>query len=392
MPKKPEAKPGDHTMRALVGLVVGKLTGITPEQAIAQRYGEDGRVDEMTLMVLRGLNRPDTVQLRDLNNLIVQRAATAPADTTTSGWASQLVATDIAAFMPLLMPASVLPGLRARGLAISLGRNGTVQIPTRLATPTIAGAFIAEGAAIPVKQGAFTSQSLGPKRMGVISTFTRQLAQHSTPAIEQLIRDQIAEDTSAAVDGVLLDANAATSIRPAGLRAAANVPSNPAATAGGGFNALVGDLKALIGALVTSSAGNLRSPTWLMNPAEALSISVTQNAGGDFPFAQEINQKRFAGYPVIVSSTVTAKMVIVVDAADFVTVDGDSPQYSVSDQATLHMDDAASAISTPGSPNVVAAPVRSLYQTDTLAIRMLWDINWAMRRTGMIAYTTSVTW
>jgi hypothetical protein len=40
----------------------------------------------------------------------------------------------------------------------------------------------------------------------------------------------------------------------------------------------------------------------------------------------------------------------------------------------------------------VAAPVRSLWQTDTLGIRMLLDINWAMRRTGVIAWTQSVTW
>jgi hypothetical protein len=44
---------------------------------------------------------------------VVTRAASAPATTTTSGWASQLVQTSYESFMPLMMPASVLPGLAA---------------------------------------------------------------------------------------------------------------------------------------------------------------------------------------------------------------------------------------------------------------------------------------
>jgi hypothetical protein len=36
-----------------------------------------------------------------------------------------------------------------------------------------------------------------------------------------------------------------------------------------------------------------------MNDIQALSIATTQNAGGDFPFAMEINNNRFQGYPVI---------------------------------------------------------------------------------------------
>jgi hypothetical protein len=40
----------------------------------------------------------------------------------------------------------------------------------------------------------------------------------------------------------------------------------------------------------------------------------------------------------------------------------------------------------------VAAPVRSLWQTDTIGVRMLLDLNWGMRRTGVIAWTQTMTW
>jgi HK97 family phage major capsid protein/HK97 family phage prohead protease len=386
-------KPGERVLRTLVGMVDsyisvkrGRPKGI--EQCIAERYGEDGKIDEATRIVAAVYSRGETVHAEDVVNMV--RAATAPATTTTSGWASQLVNTENVGFLELLMPASVFPSLRARGLQMAFGRNGVISIPSRVATPTIAGSFVAEGAPIPVRQGAFTSLTFTPKKMAVISTFTREIAEHSTPAIEGLIRNAIQEDTSVALDTVLLDATAASTTRPAGLRNGVSVTT---ATSGGGFAALVGDLKALAGALVTGSNGNLRAPTWIMNPVQALAISLTQNAGGDFPFSAEINAGRFQGYPVVLSSTVTAGMVILVDAADFVVIEGGAPRFDVSDQATLHLEDTTPlAIGTAGSPATVAAPVRSLWQTDSIGLRMIMDVNWGMRRTGVIAWTQSVTW
>jgi len=369
-----KVKPSDYVMRSLVAVVLGHIQKRSPREVLIERYGQDSKIDEVSKAVFS----------------FVTRAASAPADTTTSGWASQLVETSVADFMQLLMPASVYPGLSAKGLRLNFGRSGIISIPARLATPTIAGSFVAQGSPIPVRQGAFTAITLTPKKMAVISTFTREIAEHSTPAIEGLIRNAIQEDTSVSLDTILLDAVAASAVRPAGLRNGVTVTT---ATAGGGFAALVGDLKALIGALITASNGNIRSPVWIMNPIQALAISVTQNAGGDFPFASEINQGRFQGYPLILSSTVTAGMVLLVDAADFVSVEGDAPRFDMSDQATLHMEDTTPlAIGTAGSPNTVAAPVRSLYQTDSLALRMIMDVNWAMRRTGVVAWTQAVTW
>jgi HK97 family phage major capsid protein/HK97 family phage prohead protease len=367
-------KPGEMVLHSLVASVVAHATKRNAIDVLLERYGSDGKIDDQTKVVFGA----------------VTRAASAPADTTTSGWASQLVRTDHADFMNLLMPQSVYPGLSNRGLRLNFGRSGIISIPSRVATPTIAGSFIAEGAPIPVRQGAFTAVTLTPKKMAVISTFTRQIAEHSTPAIEGLIRNAMQEDTSVALDTILLDATAATTTRPGGLRAGVSATT---ATAGGGFAALVGDIKALVGALITSSSGNIRNPVWIMNPIQAISIALTQNAGGDFPFATDIQNNNLQGYPVIVSSTVTAGMLILVDAADYVSVEGDAPRFDVSDQATLHMEDTTPlAIGTAGSPATVAAPTRSLWQTDSIGLRMLMDVNWSMRRTGMVSWTQSVTW
>lgn len=374
-------RPGDFIYKGLAARVVSHLTKQPLDSVIDQRYS--GNLEIRTMAHI--LDRPEGI---GIESMLQQRAAAAVATTTTTGWAVELAQVAIADFLDGLRPLSLYPGLRARGGQFTFGRNGSISIPSRSATPTIAGSFVGEGAPIPVRQGAITAITLTPKKMAVISTFTREIANHSTPSIEAIIRQAIQEDTAVSLDSVLLDATAASAVRPAGLRNGVTVTT---ATSGGGLAALKGDAKNLLGVLV--AANSLRAPVWIMNPVQVLSISLIENAGGDLIFRDEVNRGFFLGYPILQSTTVTAAMVILVDAADFFTATGDDPEFTVNDTATLHMEDTTPvAIGTAGTPNVVAAPVRSLFQTDSIAIRMIMPVNWAMRRTGLVAWTQTVTW
>jgi HK97 family phage prohead protease len=319
------------------------------------------------------------------------KAASAPAMTTVVGWAAELVQQIVIDFMATLSPKSVFPRLSGAGLTLTFGRNGKIIIPTRSRTPTIAGSFVGEGLPIPVRQGAFTSQTLTPKKMAVITTWTKELDEHSVPAIEGLMRDAIQVDTAVSLDSVLLDTNAATVVRPPGIL---NGVSGLTPTAGGGFNALVGDIKQLTNALLAGTLGNIRNPVWLMNPAQVNSIGLVAAPGaGVFPFRDEIARGTLGGWPVIDSGTVPINTVIVVDAADFVSVSGDAPRFEISDQATLHMEDTSPTdISTSGTPAVVAYPAKSMFQTDMLALRLILPVNWCLRRTGVVAWVAGVTW
>jgi HK97 family phage prohead protease len=365
-------KPGDYVWKSLV--VLTKLQG--------DRYRKASALD-----VLR-----DTVgendKVRAVFEALVGKAASVPALTTATGWAIELVRTEYAAWMDSLLPVAVAPRLINRGMSFAFGTNGIISIPMRNATPTVAGSFVGEGAAIPVRQAAFAAQQLSPKKLAVISTFSREISEHSDPQIEGILRQAIVDDTAVAIDSVLLDANPATAIRPAGLR---NGVATLTPTAGGGFAAVVGDIKGLAGALTTSTLGNLRDPVWLMSPALELALMLTVMPNGAWAFP-DIKSGSFMGWPTIVSATVTADTLYLVDAADFASASG-PPRFDVSDQATLHMEDTAPLpISATGTPNVVAAPVRSLWQTDTLGIRMIQQMNWLMRRAAMVAYVTGVTW
>jgi HK97 family phage major capsid protein len=249
---------------------------------------------------------------------------------------------------------------------------------------------VGEGQAIPVRQGAFTTQALTPKKMAVITTWTREMDEHSIPAIEGILRDAIQVDTSVAVDSVLIDANPATLIRPAGLLNGVTVTT---ATPGGGLAALIGDIRALIGSLTTSTFGNVREPVWLMNPTDVLGAGLASAVNtGIFPFAAEIRAGTLAGIPIIDSATIPAKTMILIDAEDFVVADGGAPRFEISDQATLHMEDTAPLDLVSGSPGTVASPQRSLFQTDSLALRMILPLNWLQRRAGTVAWTQNTTW
>lgn len=319
------------------------------------------------------------------------RAATAPAMTSVTGWAAELVQIINADIMETLLPKSVFPRLSAMGLTLNFGRAGKISVPTRSRTPSIAGSFVGEGQPIPVRQGQFTAQVLTPKKMAVITTWTREIDEHSIPAIEGLLRQAIQEDTAVSLDSILLDANPATTIRPAGLFNGVT-PLTP--TAGGGFNALVGDLKNLSGAVLTATAGNVRNMCFLMNPQQMLSAGLISAPGtGTFPFKDEIGQGKLLTYPIIDSGTVPLGTVGALDAADFVSVGGEGPRFEVSDQATLHEEDTTPLPIVAGaSPGTHATPVRSLWQTDSLALRLILPINWTLRRTGIVALVQGVTW
>jgi HK97 family phage major capsid protein len=367
----PLTRPSDAIFRAL---------------AVALKY-EYGDQKRSVLEELKASYGEDDVTRLVMSRLIT-KAAVIPADTTTSGWADTLVQTSIGDLIQTLTPLSVYPKLAALGDSFTFGRNGAVTLPARNTASTLSSAFVLQGGAIPVRQGAFVPITFTSKKMGVITVVTREILQHSMPSIEAILRTAIVEDTAVAIDTVLLDTNAATTTRPAGLRNVAKITASATASIVG----FIADIKALATALLTGARGNLRAPAWIMNPTDVLSASLlTTTAVGETPFREEMSRGTLLGIPILTTTTGLSDVMCLIDAADFATATGDTPEFTISDQAVLHMEDTSpAAIST--SPGVFASPVRSMFQTDCFAIKMLLDINWGMRRTGVFQWTDTMAW
>ena len=355
-------KPADLIIRSAVVNAVAFASNKAPEEVLERLYGNDEATG------------------------IIVKAAVAPATTTTSGWAAELVNTAMTEFLETLRPMSVYPELAAAGGGrLSFGPNqGAIKIPARAPTPSIGGSFIGEGAPIPVRRLALTSATLSPKKLGVITTFTREIARYSTPAIEGILRNEILADTAITLDSILLDNVAGDAIRPAGLL---NGVTAITATTGGGQAAILADIRKLRAPF--DAANNGTNLVLLMNPAQEVGLALTPAADGQLGWTSAVLSR----YKIITSTAIPVGRVIMVNAGDFVTATGDVPEFEMSNEATLHMEDSTPLqIGSTGTPNTVAAPVRSLFQTATMGLRMLMDVSWSMRRTGSVAWIDGVTW
>lgn len=338
----------------------------------------------------------------------VHKAATNPAATTVAGWAAELVQVATLDFLEALRPMSVYGQLSPMGVRFTFGRNGSVKIPRRNpgtgtgAAGDLRGAFVGEGQPIPVRKANLASITLTPHKMGVISTFTKEMADQSTPQIEAIIRQGILEDTALAIDTALLDAVAADAIRPAGLM---NGVVPIAGTAGGGVAAMTADLGKLIGPFTTANAAD--RIVILINPAKVFQLQWASTAVGIYPFRDQANQGTFGGYPFIASTNVGLTDLIAVRFADFMSSTADTPEFDVSDVATIHEDDGGypadqalrSGTTTvlpiatgAAGAAVVATPIRSLWQTASIGLRLILGMDWAMRRSGMIQKVNNITW
>jgi HK97 family phage prohead protease len=372
-----ELDPVDYLVRNGVVMLLAHRSRKSHEEILAKIYKDD----------------PNTVAAFNA----IQKAATAPAMTTETGWAEELVQQIYADFMYPLMPQSIFPRLAGQGMALDFGRAGLINMPTRVRTTTIAGSFVGEGQPIPVRQALFATQAITPKKLGVITVMTREIEQHSIPAIEGLLRQAISEDTGESIDSVLLDQNPADEVRPPGIRnGITGLTGTILANETSGFYRMVRDIRTLKAALIGPTNDNVRSPCWMMNPIRADAIALNPAPGtGLFPFRDDIRAGRLEGWPVFESTTIDRNQIIVCDAADFVTAGQGAPTFEVSDQATLHMEDTAPGpihgpqppTGTPGA----ATPVRSLWQTDSYALRLLYRVNWMLRR-PMVAWMSAFTW
>ncbi|MBA4219944.1 MAG: phage major capsid protein [Methylobacterium sp.] len=313
---------------------------------------------------------------------MVARAAAPLGTTGNAGFVAELQQVTYAGFLDALRGKSIYPVLRERGYGVSFDAAGTAYLP-QLTAGGANGSFFAEGQPIRVGRVTVTAPTFTSRKMGVIIPFSREAAKRSTPSLEGVVRKAILDDTSAVLDTHLLDATAGDSIRPAGLLY--GVAPAASGYGGGDHVAVKEDFKALLKPFFDAGAAD--GITVVMNPAQGLSIAMmdgpANNAGWFAEIAKRVN--------IVESTHANAKRLVAVRNSDFATALGDLPEFEVSNQATIHMDDAnpAEIVATGPAP---AAPVRSFWQTDSMGVRMIMDVSWKMARTGMVSWIDNTSW
>jgi len=302
--------------------------------------------------------------------------------TGTAGWASELVQTGYYGFLEALQPFSIFPTLAGRGLSLMFDQYGSISLPRRTAGGA-GGGFVGEGSPIKVGRITTAAATLTPKKMGVIVPFSRELAERSTPSIEAIVRQAILEDTAAVLDPLLLDATAVSAARPAGLLN--GVSAAASGYAGGDYQAVREDFKALLAPFFTANAAD--GITVIVNPTQGLNLSMMEGPIGDPNWLERIRSR----VSIVESTSATAGRLVAIRNSDFVAAGG-NPSFDVSEQATIHMEDTTPLEIVSGTGPTTADPVRSLWQTASVGVRMLMNVSWTMRRPGVVQWIDGTSW
>ncbi|CAM5765613.1 hypothetical protein [Mesorhizobium amorphae] len=310
--------------------------------------------------------------------------AAAPLGTTTNpGFVQELVQVTYASFLDALRGKSIYPEVRARGYGVSFDQAGIAYLP-QLNAGGANGSFFGEGQPIRVGRITVGAPTFTSKKMGVIIPFSREAARRSTPALEPIIRRAIIDDTAAVLDTILLDNGAETPIRPAGLL---NGVTPVAGGYGGGDHEFVKeDFKALLQPFIDANAAD--GITVIMNPAQSLSIGLMDGPTNNAAWFNEIAKR----VTIVESTHATAKRLVALRNSDFATAMGDVPEFEVSNQATIHMEDTAPAEIVSATGPTTANPVRSFWQTDSMGVRMVMDVSWKMARAGMVQFIDNTSY
>jgi len=315
----------------------------------------------------------------------VLMAAVAAGDTTTAGWASELVYNQnlAGAFLEYLRPQTIIGRIQ----------NFT-QVPfnVRWGTQTSgsSGYWVGQGKPIPVSKLGTGSDTLGIAKAAGLVVLDKELMMSSSPSAEVLVRNDLSKAIAQFLDVQFIapDYAAVANVSPASITNGVV----PVAATGTTAATLRADVQTLFAAW---DAANLSSQgaVWIMTPALARAISLMLNALGQpvFP-TMTPDGGTFMGYPVIVSLSAVqvgspvageGDLLVLASAPEIAMADEGGVTIDASGEAAIEMLDNPTNQSTGAT---VATSMVSMFQTDSIALRAIRFINWKKRRTFAVQY------
>lgn len=293
----------------------------------------------------------------------VVKATSAPAMTSTTGWAKELAQSVAFDMIEALGPASAAIEVLAESLAMQWNGVGTLTVPAFVASANNAS-FVAEGDPIPVRALSGPGKSLTPYKVASIAVLTREMMESSNA--EAVIADTLIRSAALALDAAFFDNAAASAARPAGIRngIAATTASNNADP----WFAFTEDLSALLG--VVGQVGG-KGPYFLAS-----------NVGRSVSMATRSITSAGAVRPII--ATTVGNDIIAIAAPAIAAAFDIVPDVETASAGTLVMDTVPGVAGTAG-------PERELFQTDSIAVKIRWPVAWIVRNVLGVAWLTP-TW
>lgn len=309
---------------------------------------------------------------------MVMKTAIAAGDTTTSGWASELVYAENLAneFIEYLRPMTIL------------GKIGNFRrVPFNIRVGGMSGGttgyWVGQGKPIPVSKGTTTSVSLAIAKVAGLTAIDNELARLSTPSAELMIRNDLAKALIYVMDDSFINPNngGVTNVSPASMTYGVT-PVTPTGTT---YAAMRTDLQTLMETAFDNSIDTTGS-VWIMSQTLALKLAMMVNA-----LDQKVNPEltpeggRFQGYQAVVSQAAQIAgspqyndVLIWLHPQEVFMADDGQVTIEASKEASIELSDAPTNQSTGGT---TATSMVSMFQTETMAIKAVRFVNWTKRRT-----------
>lgn len=293
-------------------------------------------------------------------------------------------------FIEFLRPQTILGQFGVGGVP-SLNR---IPFNVRITGQTSGGQgyWVGEGAPKPLTAFDFNAVELRWAKVANIAVLTEELIRFSNPSAELLVRNALADALRARLDIDFIDpAKAAvTNVSPASIT---NGVTPIVASGTGDADDVRRDIQALWAPFIAAN----NPPTtavYIMSSTTALALSMMMNELGTaqaFP-GVTMNGGTLGGIPVIVSEYLVGDtsggIVILANARDIWLADDGQFTIDASREASLQMLDNP----TNNSATATATAMVSMFQTNSVAIRVERYINWAKRRASAVQYLTGVNW
>jgi hypothetical protein len=292
--------------------------------------------------------------------------------TTVTGWAAELVRRITADGLKTLGPASAGAQVLQRGLVLGWDGAGAISAPTVLAGANNAG-FVQEGQPIPVRQLGSAAVIMNPYKLAAIAVMTREMTESGNA--ERIITDALVASMGPGLDNVLFGTAAATAAQPAGLRN--GIAAQTASTNTELYEAFFEDCDTLISAV--SAVGGNGPYIFVARPGRAAVMimrfvrEAIVEGGGAEPAA------------LVFGSPAVGNDLICISPAALVAALSPDPVVEVADTGTMVLDTVPPA--DPGSTGTH----KSLFQTETIAVKVRWPVTYALRNPAGVAWLTP-TW
>jgi hypothetical protein len=299
----------------------------------------------------------------------ILRAAATPTSTAT---ASSLTPTLVGSFLRALAPVSAATRLFERAIRLDFDGVSHYVIPYPSVVPV--PIFIGEGQPFPLVKASLANSTVGPPHKILIgSAVTSELEAASPESAATIIGNILADQTSRSFDKYVFDNVAADTTRPAGIL---NGVTPITADAGG---SMAKDIIALVQAIATAGG----------HPEQVLFV-----AGASSSVAMRLAAGPQWNYAIFGTSAIPAKTLIAIDPTAIATGYSGLPTVDTTIHSTAHFEDTTPLPIASGAQGsgVLATPVRSAFQTDTVFLRCKLNATWATLRPGVVQTISNVGW